>query len=146
MILHYIIVCHDILHHDMELHILGTHRNYTKLKLRQSFEFLPPSSCRQAILRYPVFFSVFFFLPGKILKSGAGITFCVPRQSFEFVATSWDGTPVALRREEDTIGNPRRAQTSQFELFELILSSKLDKPFPVEQFEATVSQSTVPPS
>ena len=32
----------------------------------------------------------------------------------------------------------------QFELFELILSLKLDKRLPVEQFEATVSQSTVP--
>ena len=33
---------------------------------------------------------------------------------------------------------------SQFELFELILLLKSDKQFPVEQFEATVSQSTVP--
>ena len=33
---------------------------------------------------------------------------------------------------------------SQFELFELILLLKEDKRFPVEQFEATVSQSTVP--
>ena len=33
---------------------------------------------------------------------------------------------------------------SQFELFELILLLKLDKHFPVEQFEATVSQSAVP--
>ena len=32
----------------------------------------------------------------------------------------------------------------QFEFFELILLLKLDKQFPVEQFEATVSQSTVP--
>ena len=36
-----------------------------------------------------------------------------------------------------------RAQMSKFELFELILSLKLDKRLPVEQFEATVSQSTV---
>ena len=40
--------------------------------------------------------------------------------------------------------NPRRARISQFELFELILSLKLDRQFRVEQFEATVSQSTVP--
>ena len=36
-----------------------------------------------------------------------------------------------------------RAQISQFELFELILL-KLDKQLPVERFEATVSESTVP--
>ena len=41
-------------------------------------------------------------------------------------------------------GNPHRAQISQFELFELILLLKLEKRFPVEQFEATVSQSKVP--
>ena len=32
----------------------------------------------------------------------------------------------------------------QFDLFELILLAKLDKPFSIEQFEATASQSTVP--
>ena len=32
----------------------------------------------------------------------------------------------------------------QLSCFELILLLKLDKQFPVEQFEATVSQSTVP--
>ena len=37
-----------------------------------------------------------------------------------------------------------RAQIVLFQLFELILLLKLDKQFPVEQFEATVSQSTVP--
>ena len=47
-------------------------------------------------------------------------------------------------RGDDTVGNPRRAQIRQFELFQLILLLKLDKQFPVEQFEATVSQSTVP--
>ena len=40
--------------------------------------------------------------------------------------------------------NPHRAQIYQFELFELVLLSKLDNQFHVEQFEATVSQSTVP--
>ena len=45
----------------------------------------------------------------------------------------------------DTVGNPHRAQISQFEMFELILLLKLDRQFPVEQFEATASQSTVPP-
>ena len=32
----------------------------------------------------------------------------------------------------------------QFELFELILLLKLDRRFPVQQFEPTVSQSAVP--
>ena len=39
-----------------------------------------------------------------------------------------------------------RAQIYQFELFELILLLKLDRRLPIEQFEATVSQSTVPSS
>ena len=50
----------------------------------------------------------------------------------------------AIGRGDDAVGNPQRAQISQFELFELILLLKLGKQFPVEQFEATVSQSTVP--
>ena len=49
-----------------------------------------------------------------------------------------------LGRGDDTVGNPHRAQISRFELFELILLSKLDKQLPVEQCEATVSQSTAP--
>ena len=44
---------------------------------------------------------------------------------------------------DDTVGNPRRAQNVQFELFKLTLLSKLDERFPVEQLEPTVSQSTV---
>ena len=43
------------------------------------------------------------------------------------------------------VGNPHRAQSSQFELFELILFLKLDQQFPVEQFAATASQSTEAP-
>ena len=35
-------------------------------------------------------------------------------------------------RGDATFGNPRRAQISRFELFELILLLKLDKRFPVE--------------
>ena len=50
----------------------------------------------------------------------------------------------SLGRGDDTVGNPPRAQISQFELFELILFLKLGKQFPVEQFEATASQSAVP--
>ena len=45
---------------------------------------------------------------------------------------------------DDKVGNPHRAQIAQFELFELILVLKLDKPLSIEQFEPTVSQSTVP--
>ena len=47
-------------------------------------------------------------------------------------------------RGDDTVGNPHRAQIAQFELFKFILLSKSDKQVPVEQFEATVSQSAVP--
>ena len=50
---------------------------------------------------------------------------------------------IIIAREGGMIG-PRRAQISQCELFELIPLLKLNKQFPVEQFEATVSQSTVP--
>ena len=50
----------------------------------------------------------------------------------------------AFGRGDDTVGNPHRGQISQFELFELVLFLKLDKRFPVERFETTASQSTVP--
>ena len=49
-----------------------------------------------------------------------------------------------IGRGDDTVGNPHRAQIYQIELFELILLLKLYKQLPVEQFEATASQSTVP--
>ena len=51
-------------------------------------------------------------------------------------------------RGDDTVGNPHRAQISQFEVFELNLVWKLDKQFPVEQLEATSISvnSTLPPS
>ena len=54
------------------------------------------------------------------------------------------GRAACTGRGDDTVGSPHRAQICQFELFELIFLLKLDKHFPVEQFEATVSQSTVP--
>ena len=43
-------------------------------------------------------------------------------------------------REEggDTVGNPRRARISRFELFELALWFRSDRRLPVEQFEAAV--------
>ena len=45
---------------------------------------------------------------------------------------------------DDTVGNPHRAQIYNFDIFELIILLELDEQLPVEQFEATVSQSTVP--
>ena len=42
-------------------------------------------------------------------------------------------------RGDNTVWNPHRAQNVKFEFFQLILLLKLDKQFPVEQFEATVS-------
>ena len=51
---------------------------------------------------------------------------------------------VCFGRGDDTAGNPHRAQISQFELFERVLLSKLDKQFPLELIEAAASQSTVP--
>ena len=51
---------------------------------------------------------------------------------------------INLGRGEDTLGNPHQGQVSQSELCEFILSLKLDKQLSIEQFEATLSQSTVP--
>ena len=48
-----------------------------------------------------------------------------------------------FRAWDDMVGNPHRAQTYKFELFELIHLSKLDKQFSIEQSEPTASQSTV---
>ena len=61
--------------------------------------------------------------------------------SYESTNTRYKGV---LGRGDDTVGNPRRAQISQFELFELILLLKVDNQLHIEQFEATVSQSTLP--
>ena len=49
-----------------------------------------------------------------------------------------------LGRGDDPVGNPHRAQMSQLELFELPIFLKVDQLFPVERFEATVSQSREP--
>ena len=68
-------------------------------------------------------------------------------ENFEFqaeVGKAAGPAPPSVGNGDDTVGSPHRAQLSQFELFELILLLKLDKQFPVEQFEATVSQSKVP--
>ena len=45
------------------------------------------------------------------------------------------GWPSELGRGDDTVGNPHRAQISHIELFELFVSSNLDKQFPIELFE-----------
>ena len=50
----------------------------------------------------------------------------------------------SFRNGDDTVGNPQRARISRFELFEIVLLLTLDQLFPVEQFEATASRSTVP--
>ena len=48
-------------------------------------------------------------------------------------------------RGDDAVGgNPHRARIHQFQLFEFFLLLNLDKQLYVEQFEATVSQSSVP--
>ena len=65
-------------------------------------------------------------------------------QRIELESSSQRSAQQSLGREDDTDGNPHRARIVRFELFELVLLLKLDKQFPVEQFEATVSQSTVP--
>ena len=52
--------------------------------------------------------------------------------------------PAFVGRGDDPVGNPHRAQICQCELFELFLLLTLDKHFPVERFEVTVSQSAVP--
>ena len=64
----------------------------------------------------------------------------LPRLTITLISTA----KLYLGRGDDTVGSPHRARNSQFELFELIHLSKLDKRFPVERFEATESQSTVP--
>ena len=72
--------------------------------------------------------------------------------NFRIDSLSWGGAcrglevaeMQSIRRGDDVVGNPHRAQISQSELFELTLVSKVSKQFPVERFEATVSQSTVP--
>jgi len=58
--------------------------------------------------------------------------------------------PAVVRRVHDTVGSTHRARMYKFELFEFVLLLRSDKRFPiekqlhVEQFEAAVSQSTVP--
>ena len=64
------------------------------------------------------------------------------------VAGVWGTMGAMIRRGDATVGNPNRAQIYKFELFEFIILFKLAKQFSIEQFEPTVSQSTVssPPS
>ena len=60
------------------------------------------------------------------------------------LSTCASPSPIHSDGRDATFGNHHRAQTSRFELFELSISLALDKSFPVEQFEPTVSHSTVP--
>ena len=66
------------------------------------------------------------------------------RHRLEEYAISCRGVLRMVRKGDDAVGSPHRAQLSQFELFEFILLLELDKRFPVQQFEAAVSQSTLP--
>ena len=75
------------------------------------------------------------FIVGEIIAKSHTKTGCCAAQGCAYLYVG---------RGDDAVGNPYRAQSFQFELFELILLLKLDKRLPVEQFEATVSQSTVP--
>ena len=83
-------------------------------------------------------------IPPRDVFPGAGL------ESFELVGAACRSPPLSRRATgraprtdlsegwiDDTVGNPHRAQISQFELLELILLLKLDKHFPVEQFEAS---------
>ena len=66
-------------------------------------------------------------------------------RTFKHLAqVSWSGDSWYVGRGDETVGSPHRAQIVRFEFFELVLLLKLDKQFTVEQFETTVSQSSVP--
>ena len=83
-------------------------------------------------------------------SSGSRIMFIIYARCGKAPPASHHCDAVVFGRGDETVGNPHRAQISQFEFFELTLLLKLDKQLPVERFEATVSQSTVtrypPPS
>ena len=82
-----------------------------------------------------MYLSLSLYIYIYILRCCVGVVLPLPRRP----------RPPQLGRGDDTVGDPHRARISQFEFFELSLLLKLDKRFPVEQLEATVSQSTVPP-
>ena len=69
---------------------------------------------------------------------------CLPALPPHLSAYPTTSVRAEFGRGDDTVGNPHRTQICKFELFELVLLLKLVKQFTVEQFEATVSQSTVP--
>ena len=75
---------------------------------------------------------------------GGAITWIAPTDTTQ--VTHYSVYLAAIGRGDDSVGNPNRGQTYQYEyeLFEIIPVFNLDKQFPVEQFEPTVSQSTVP--
>ena len=60
------------------------------------------------------------------------------------VSSNWGrGDRAALSRGESTGESLIELKFLKFDVFELILSLKLDKQFSIEQFEAAISQSTV---
>ena len=80
----------------------------------------------------------------RVGRQGKGIFLRAASLFRHHAMSSYALSCALLGRGDDTVGNPHRAQIVQFELFELILLLTLAKQFPVERFEATVSQSTVP--
>ena len=88
---------------------------------------------------------IYIYISSKGEWAGSGENVCLGLRAGEPI---WrrSGCRPGLGRGDDTVGNPRRARISRFEPLELIISLKLDKWFPVQQLEATVSQSRVPSS
>ena len=52
--------------------------------------------------------------------------------------------PLLVHFWDDAVGNPHRAHIYQFVFFEFVILLKSDRQFSIVQFEARVSQSTVP--
>ena len=106
---------------------------------------------------YYVYKHIYIYIYICINVSLVGKPFCRIR-----LKSSCEGRPrrpsqapmLRFGRGDDTVGNPHRAQISQFEFFELILLLKWHKQLPVEQFEANRATrgssisvvSTLPPS
>ena len=85
-----------------------------------------------------IIINCYVHVPGPSVRPSAA------RAAAARIATSGAPDQQHFGGGDDTVGNPRRAQIYRFELFELVLLLELDKQLPVEQFEATVSQSAVP--
>ena len=89
---------------------------------------------------------VYIYIYAHITKGAyqdSGVITCLTQPLDRHFAGSWSRYR-DIGRGDATVGNPHRAQIYKLELFELILLLKLNRQLPVEQFEATVSQSAVP--